>query len=396
MRRALSILIIADFAAQFPGAFIQSLEVLGKRVVENGGKIAFLLTAERTYHDLLRPYGPVYVCQDHDVRSRWSWLLFRDAWRICDEYNVNVVHTQFGLATELCGCILQFLGKAVHLWHWRSFPDSLLRQRQGRLKKIPARVFYRMVDCVGVRQHIAISPGLRDVLVGTGYIPRDKIQVIPNAIAVECYNHRREPDLDAIQRRIGANLDGRPIVGTIAHFGPEKDHQTLVEAISKVRKVLPDVALILVGEGLAGQGTVCVDQVRRQVELLDLQNTVYFAGRWERVEEIIPCFDVGVLSSHSEGFGNVIVEYMAMGKPVVATRVGGIPDVVIDGEIGYLVDPQDAEEMADKLLCLLRDVELRKQMGAAGRIHAEANFSLEAWTERMYGVYVEALRGEVQ
>ncbi|MEO0250020.1 MAG: glycosyltransferase [candidate division WOR-3 bacterium] len=191
-------------------------------------------------------------------------------------------------------------------------------------------------------------------------------------------------------------LKGRPIVGMVANFGSQKDQETLIEAISRVRSIVPDVALLLVGERLVGQSDARIAQLKERIRSLGLEGNVYFAGQWENVAEVIACFDVGVLSSHWEGFGNVVVEYMAMGKPVVATRIGGIPDIIVDGETGYLVEPYHPQGMAERILQLLQDSEMRVRFGSAGRRRAEERFSVDRWAEAMYGTYLEALAGAWQ
>lgn len=132
---------------------------------------------------------------------------------------------------------------------------------------------------------------------------------------------------------------------------------------------MPNVTFLLAGEGdLAPSMSDCA-------AALAIDSSVVFLGRIERIAELLAISDICVLSSKSEGFPNVILEYMAAGRPVVATDVGGTREAVLDGETGYLVAAGDDGAMATRILGLLRDPVLSNAMGANGRRRVDARFT---------------------
>jgi len=145
---------------------------------------------------------------------------------------------------------------------------------------------------------------------------------------------------------------------------------------------------------MAGSGELC-SQLEELTEQLDLTHHIAFLGAIEnrRVPEILKDVDIFVMPSTQEGFGVAAVEAQAMEIPVVATRVGGIPEVVLDGETGILVEPGNSEQLAQAILTLIENPTLRKQMGERGRKRALANYRWEdnaALMERLYHGFVHS------
>ena len=140
---------------------------------------------------------------------------------------------------------------------------------------------------------------------------------------------------------------------------------------------------------LVGKGDMDVN-LRAEALKKNSNGKVKFLGWREDVDEIMPLFDMLVLPSLNEGMGRVLVEAMAAGKPVVASRVGGIPDLVRHAETGYLVPPADEKALADGIKKLLDDPERAKQMGLRGREHCR-QFSIEAMIDKLDKLYIELI-----
>lgn len=180
------------------------------------------------------------------------------------------------------------------------------------------------------------------------------------------------------------NASFQKYILTVAILSPIKSIETLIEAFSKIHSQFRDFKFIIVGDGPSKPG------LQLAVDNLQLTTKVVFTGRLsqERVRDIMKDCWVFVLPSLSEGFGRVVIEAMALGKPVVATRVGGLPELVRDGENGFLVEPKDSEQLARKLTMVLQDSELAATMGARGRKFVETHFSNEKYirnfTEMIY------------
>jgi len=178
---------------------------------------------------------------------------------------------------------------------------------------------------------------------------------------------------------------GNPVVGTVGNFTPQKGHEHLLEAAAIVRRSVPDVRFVLVGQGPHEP------VVRRHAERLGLNGSAVFAGFREDAPRVAGAFDVFTLSSLQEGLSIAMLEAMAMGRPVVVTDVGGAREVVRDEREGILVPPGDPARLAESLLALLSDADRRRRMGEAARARAAA-FDIRTTVSRYEEVYEELVR----
>jgi len=185
-----------------------------------------------------------------------------------------------------------------------------------------------------------------------------------------------------------AGDEGAPVIAYVANLFHYKGHLDLVRAARKVADAFPAARIVLVGRDAGALG-----QVRAEIERLSLGGNVFLAGLRENAAEIIAASTFAVHPSHEEGFSNVILEAMAAGKAVVATRVGGNPEAVVDGETGVLVPPGDPGPLAEAMLALLRDPERALEMGAAGRRRAVEHFSLEKMVREIASLYEDLHAG---
>jgi glycosyltransferase involved in cell wall biosynthesis len=171
-----------------------------------------------------------------------------------------------------------------------------------------------------------------------------------------------------------------PIVGTVANFKVQKGHHHLLGAAAQVRRALPDVRFVLVGEG------PLEDEVRRRCRESGLDGTVLFAGSRRDVPRVMRSFDVLAVPSLHDGLSIALLEAMALGTPPVVTRVGGNPEVVEDGTNGVVVEPADSEAMAQAILQVLGDSSLRTRLGEAARTRAQ-DFDIRSAVSRVEEVY---------
>ncbi|MDW7755099.1 MAG: glycosyltransferase [Brevefilum sp.] len=172
----------------------------------------------------------------------------------------------------------------------------------------------------------------------------------------------------------------------VANFRKEKDHQTLLTALSQIRKVHPDIKLLLIGHDF---GTLT--DIRRTIDQMDLSSSVELITECTEPAPYIASSVVCVLSTHGEGVSNVLLEYMALLKPVIVSDNGGNPEVVIDNVTGFLVPPGSSELMAKKILQLLNHPKQAELMGKIGRKLLIDKFSVD----QMVGSYHEIYQGMV-
>jgi glycosyltransferase involved in cell wall biosynthesis len=209
-----------------------------------------------------------------------------------------------------------------------------------------------------------------------------KVRLIPNGVDLARLTPRPP------SRALGASLGippSAPLALCVGRFVPEKGHRHLLKAAARVERAKPGVHWILVGCGeLEGE-------LRAQARRLGLEAQVHFAGWRDDVADVLALCDIVVLPSESEGFGRVLVEAMAMAKAVVAAAVGGVPEIVLDGETGILVPSAAPAPLADAVRSLLDDPARAARLGAAGRARAESTFSLAAHVGGVERVYAELL-----
>ena len=175
-----------------------------------------------------------------------------------------------------------------------------------------------------------------------------------------------------------------PLVGNIAALVPHKGQRFLVEAAPRVVRAMPDTIVLVFGEGPLRQ------PLQQQIKTLGLESYVRLVGFRPDVLALLKSFDVFVMSSITEGLGTSILDAMAASRPVVATAAGGIPEAVEHGVTGLVVPPQHPAELADAILALLKDPELRARMGAAGLARARERFTADRMVDATIAAYEAA------
>lgn len=220
-------------------------------------------------------------------------------------------------------------------------------------------------------------------------IPESKIEVIYNGLDLK----RLKPKLNLTRPQI-CEMFGLPtggdkkfvtIVANLRHA--VKNQEMFLRAARTVKANIENAEFVLAGEG--GRR----EELENLAAELQIADSCHFTGRCAAIAELLSISDICVLSSTNEGFSNSILEYMAAGKPVVATDVGGANEAIVEGETGFLVRSNDDEKMAARLIELLEDGEKRRVFGIAGRKIVEEKFSTEAQIGKTVNLYETLLRG---
>ncbi len=243
------------------------------------------------------------------------------------------------------------------------------RVRQYWLKK-PSRLF-------------AMSQQIKDIAVGYGVDP-GRVRVvytgIDTAVTVSPAEIKRVRDC------YGLSLH-QPVIGTVANLFPRKGYEYLIEALADIQQVIPHIHCLIIGEG----DDRYRNRLLEMVEEKKLKENVTFTGFQQNVLAYISAMDVFVLPSIMEGFGIVLLEAMSMGKPIVATTVGGIPEVVEDRVTGFLVPPKNSSALAQRIIDLLEDPQIREKLGLAGRARALERFSVNHMIIQIQRLYEELI-----
>ena len=217
---------------------------------------------------------------------------------------------------------------------------------------------------------------IQSMLISDG-VPRERTAVVYSGI-----------DLSHVAAAPPLNVLGEfwlpthaPVVGNVAALVPHKGQRYLIDAAPLVIREIPDARFVIVGQGELESA------LQKQIRNHRLERHVILAGFRPDVLSLHKGFDVFVMSSVTEGLGTSLLDAMASARPVVATRTGGIPEVVEDGETGLLVPPRNPEALAHAIIRLLRDEPLRQRMAAAGLARVKAHFSADRMVQQTLDVY---------
>lgn len=317
--------------------------------------------------------GQGVECLDCACRARWAYPLgFLRLVDFLRRRRVDILHTHLfdPSVIGLGGGWLARTPARVVTRHYSDYHTRIARPVHVWLDRLCTRLSHRVI---AVSQHTA------DHLTGVEGAPPAKVRVIHNGIDFD----RVRPSSTEAPARVRAELAGRGarIVLMAARLHPEKGYDTLLEALPALCRHLPDLTVWVAGGGPLEAG------YRARASTLGLSERVRFLGFRHDLPDLISAADVLVLPSLAEAFGLVAAEALYLGVPVVASRVGGIPEIVDDGVDGLLVPPGDANALSAALLRVLADESLCSRLRGAGREKVAARFSFETMVRRYEAEY---------
>ena len=219
-----------------------------------------------------------------------------------------------------------------------------------------------------------------------GRVPPGRGRVLYDGIPIPDRSRARD-DRESVRRDLGIPA-AVPVVGMVARVAPQKDFPTLIQAARRVLKARPDTRFVVIGDtATSAANRDHYADVLARADSAGVRESFLFTGQRTDVERFYGAMDVFVLSTHWEGLPLVILEAMAHGLPVVATGVDGVPELVVEGETGFLCDHEDAECMAKRVIGLVDNPELARTLGEASRRRVEADFSAESFERRVTRMY---------
>ncbi len=290
------------------------------------------------------------------------------------------------------GVLRQFLRErktdVLHV-HWSS--DIVVPGYAALREHVPVRIMsrhmpYPFKNRVGsflyskilYTRLVTVSNSVRETLIKCG-VPGDKVQVIHHGTDVEAFA-RTTQDRREMRLALGIPEDS-VAVGIVGRIAPEKGHAVLLDALQKVHERYP-LFLVIVGNGPDDE------LIRTRAAEMGLADKVLFTGFRDDVNNVLNALDVvTVPSTWNEPCSAVVQQGMAVSKPVIGTRAGGTPEMVVDDETGFLVPPSDPDALADALARMAGDAFLRKRLGAAGKERVEELFSLRVMTDKIEALY---------
>lgn len=313
---------------------------------------------------------PVHVAGFHSFYSPADYIKLIGISRFFREKKIDIVQTHFRdgnivgtLAARLAG-VANIVSTRRNHGYWYNGTELVILKAMRRM----------------TTGYLANSNVIKRLLTDTEKIPSGKIEVIYNGIETSVFSSRSEDMKLGCRRTLGIP-GGCPVVAIVANLRPIKAIDVFLRASAIVAHARPGVRFLIAGEGPERERLAALARE------LGIEDTAIFLGRRDDIPDVLSICSAAVLSSISEGLSNAIIEYMAMGLPVVCTDAGGNPELVEDGRNGFLVPVSDHAAMANAILRILDSPELMKKMGEESLKKARDMFSLDCFVRRHEDYY---------
>jgi len=288
---------------------------------------------------------------------------------------IDIVHTHLyranlvgRIAAKLAG-VPVIIANEHNIDSWKKFPQRL-----------NDRVLARITNKI-----IVVSNGVKDFLIEKGKIPENKIEVIYNGVDIEKFNI--DVDIDKKKRTFGIKPKEK-IVGIVSRIVSQKGHMVLLKSAEKILQIFPNTKFLIVGDG----EKKLLKELQEKALSLGIENRCLFTGLRQDIPEIMAIMDIFAFPSFREGLGNVLLEAMASGKPVVANYIHGVVDeVVANGETGFLVPPDNPALFTERIVRLLKSKSLREKMGQEAKKRV-LNFSIDRMVRETEVIYDRLIR----
>lgn len=373
------------------GYLIAAVEIGGAEKVV--GLSAKYLTASKDFHVTLIPFVKErglkndFVLEskknDLDIATiemvhykfrYWNVLLnLLHLCKIIRDKKINMLHTH-GYRSNIIGALAAKITGIPSISTCHGWIDNT---RALRLYNQLDKIFLRLSDKI-----IVVSHQIQSELIKRG-LRAKSIEVLPNAIEAKKYeNISRQRSVK--RDKLGFD-DKVPIIGSVGRLSSEKGYNYLLQACSVVVKKMPTLKIIIVGDG--PERTF----LKKLAQNMGLGKAVFFTGFLERIEDWLSIMDIFVISSKTEGSPLVLLEAMAAGLPVIATKVGEIPNILTHHQNGILIDYGNVKDLSDSILYLLNNLIKAKEMAVAGRKLVEQEYNVVKWIQQIESIYLNLL-----
>ncbi len=289
-------------------------------------------------------------------------------------FPVAVIHTHLSHDLQMLVPAMQIAKSKARLFLTKRMASGVKK------KDLLHRYLYHRLERI-----FAISNYIRQSVLNTCPVPEEKVELLHNGIDLNQFNPKMY-DRTVIRKELGLNAESL-VIGMVGRFSPGKGHREFFQAANIIsEKFKHQVQFLVVGGPSYGEEEYYHQIVGLSKRIIHNRNVV-FAGFRSDMARVMKAMDVLAFPSHEESLGNIVLESMAMEVVVVACRSGGVPDIVLDGETGFLVPPGHAEPLAEKLMLYIQDPELRERHGKAGRERIRTKFSFKTYIDTLTKFY---------
>ena len=295
-----------------------------------------------------------------------SLKLFYLLWVIFNKKNIHIVHSR-GWATMMEGIVsakAAGIPVVIYGFHGKTYEDI---QGEKTRRIVAQKILLKITDGI-----ITLIDNMKDDLCSSLNVARDKVEIIKNGVDLSIFangDRRLRYDFDI--------KDSEVVIGAVGRIDPVKNYATMIKAFHVVSSRHYNLRMIIVGDG-----PDYVD-IENKIEEMGLSQKILMLGNRDDVSKLLYCFDIFIQPSLYEGLSNTILEAMAVGLPVIASCVGGNPDVVKENENGLLFNPTDVEGLSKAIEKIYLDKELRDNMITANKEKIKSEYSLD----KMVGEY---------
>jgi glycosyltransferase involved in cell wall biosynthesis len=301
------------------------------------------------------------------MRGNFDPLAVSRLWGFIRHHSVDIVHTHSSADSWMASVAAKL---------------SPRRPKVVRTRHLNATFNVRQIYTLMADRVVTVGGSTREYMIREKGIPADRVVTIPTGVDLTIFDPERVPG--DLREELGIPRHA-PVFGTVSVFRRLKGHQYLLEAAGAILRAVPEAKILLAGEGPQEKN------IRNKIEELGIGEAVFLAGFREDIPRVLNTMDVFVFPSLQEALGTAILEALAMRKAVVASRVGGIPEIIQEGKTGFLVDPEKPAAIAEKVIPLLKNPDLRRRLGDQGRRFVESHYDNRLMIGRLEALYRELM-----
>ena len=305
-------------------------------------------------------------------KHKYDVSMIYKVYQLLQKRHIDIVHTTLFYADIIGAYTAKLVGiKRVVSW------DAMTAPYHYGMKNLLA---YRLAS-KWFTVSAAVSQAIREKIVQERHVPVEKTTTIHYGVDLQHFKDTRN---DAYRKKLGFHSKDI-VLGTVARLSEQKGHWYLIDAVKEVVRKYPNIHVLFIGDGPLRK------ELELQVKRHGLDSIIQFLGFRSDIKELLGVFDIFILPSLFEGLPNVILEAMACGKPVIATNVSGIPEVVVDHQTGILIPPKDSDAIVQAIFEMLQDPGKIKMMGRMSRERVEKKFNLEGQVNAFIRLYEKML-----